>query len=330
MGKYIYNSRLQFVKNNYNGNRVEKDRFTNYPYPDPEPTFDKIIKWKLSTNPQQAQKKADPFKLDVEFLTSLPKDSDNYMIWLGHASFFIQYNGVRIITDPVFRSLPFIKRQSAFPLPVDELTGIDYILISHTHRDHFDVKSIKKLLELNKGAEVLGPLRMGSLINEIKNGAKAQEAGWYQQYETNKHVKISFLPAVHWHRRNLFDFNKILWGSFIISGGKHKVFFGGDSGFNRHFQEIHDAVGAPDYCILPIGAYKPAEIMKPSHLTPEEAVKAFHMLKGKTLIPMHYGTFDLSDEPMGEPVHRLSQLEEKNEIKGALKFLKPGELFSLK
>lgn len=329
MGKYIYNSRLQFVKNNYNGNRVEKDRFTNYPYPDPEPTFDKIIKWKLSTNPQQAQKKADPFKLDVEFLSSLPKEQDNYMIWLGHASFFIQYNGLRMITDPVFRSLPFIKRQSAFPLPVDELTGIDYILISHTHRDHFDVKSVKKLLELNRGAEVLGPLRMGSLLDEIKDGAKMQEAGWYQQYETNKNIKISYLPAVHWHRRNFFDFNKILWGSFMISGGKNKIFFGGDSGFNRHFQEIHDAVGAPDYCILPIGAYKPAEIMKPSHLTPEEAVKAFHMLKGKKLIPMHYGTFDLSDEPMGEPVHRLGQLEEKKEIKGSLKFLKPGEVLSL-
>lgn len=327
MGKYIYNSSLQFVKNNYNGNRTEKDRFTNYPFPDPDPDLMKILKWKLSTNPQQQQKKADPFKLDVEFLASLP-EGDNYMIWLGHASFFIKYNGVKIITDPVFGSLPFIKRHSAFPLPVDELKGIDYILISHTHRDHFDKKSIKRLLEQNKGVEILGPLRVESLVKEVKEEANLQEAGWYQRFDTKKEIKISFLPAVHWNRRNLFDLNKILWGSFLISGGKSKIFFAGDSGFHRHFQEIYDAVGSPDFCIMPIGAYKPADIMKPSHLTPEEAVKAFHVLKGNTLIPMHYGTFDLSDEPMSEPLHRLRQLEEKNEINGKLKTPNPGEVIS--
>ena len=327
MGKYIYNSSLPFVKNNYNGNRTVNDRFTNYPFVDPDPSFKKVLQWKLSNNPQKAQKKSDNFKLDVEFMPSLPLGTSNYIIWLGHASFFINYDGVKIITDPIFGSLPLIKRQAAFPLPVEELKGIDYILISHTHRDHFDKKSIKKLIELNPKAEILGPLRMESLVREINEDIIVQEAGWYQRFDTRKEIKISFLPAVHWHRRNLFDFNKILWGSFLISGGNKKIYFGGDSGYDRHFQEIHDAVGEIDVCLMPVGAYKPSEIMKASHMTPEEAVKAFHVLKAKEFIPMHYGTFDLSDEPMGEPLQRLHQLNEKNGIKGALKIVKPGEIY---
>ncbi len=329
MGKYIYNSSLPFVKNNYNGNRTVKDRFTNYPFVDPDPSFKKVLQWKLGNNPQKAQKKSDSFKLDVEFMPSLPSGSDNYMIWLGHASFLISYEGVKIITDPIFGSLPLIKRQAAFPLPVEELKGIDYILISHTHRDHFDKKSLKKLLELNPKAEILGPLRMEGLVREFNEDVKVQEAGWYQKYDTRKEIKLSFLPAVHWHRRNLFDFNKILWGSFLISGGAKKIYFAGDSGYDRHFQEIHDAVGEIDYCLMPVGAYKPMEIMKASHMSPEEAVKAFHILQGKSFIPMHYGTFDLSDEPLGEPVERLRQLDEKKGIKGKLHIVKPGEVFPL-
>lgn len=329
MGKFIYNSSLPFVKNNYNGNRTEKERFTNYPFADPNPTFRKVLQWKMSSNPQKDQKKADPFKLDVEFMASLPKNQDNFIIWLGHASFFIQVNGIKIITDPIFGSLPLIKRRAAFPLPVEELTGIDYILISHTHRDHFDKKSLKKLLEINSKAEVLGPLRMESLMKEVNDEVRVQEAGWYQKFETRKEVKISFLPSVHWHRRNLFDFNKVLWGSFMISGGPESIYFAGDTGFDRHFQEIYDAVGKADLCLMPVGAYKPAELMKASHMTPEEAVKGFHILKGKRFIPMHYGTFDLSDEPPGEPVHRLRQMEERNDINGELKLLNPGEVFRL-
>ena len=329
MGKYIYNSSLSFVKNNYNGNRVVKDRFTNYPFVDPDPNFKKVLKWKLGSNPQQAQKKADTFKLDVEFMPGLPKEKENYLIWLGHASFLIQYQGIRIITDPIFGNLPLIKRAAAFPLPVEELKGIDYILISHTHRDHFDKKSVKKLLDLNNKAEILGPLRMEELVRDVNENARLQQAGWYQQFETKKKVKISFLPAVHWHRRNLFDFNKTLWGSFLISfPGSKKIYFAGDSGYDRHFQEIHDTVGAVDLCLMPVGAYKPAELMKASHMTPEEAVKAYKVLKGKTFIPMHYGTFDLSDEPMGEPYQRLRKMEEQKEIPGELKMLNPGEIYT--
>ena len=328
MGKFIYNSSLPFVKNNYNGNRLEKGRFTNFPFADPDPSFKKVIRWKMGANPQQAQKKADPFKLEVEFMPRLPEIKENFLIWLGHASFYIQYEGVKMITDPVFGSLPLVKRKAALPIAIEELNDLDYILISHTHRDHFDKTSIKRLLEQNKHVEILGPLRMGELIKEVNDTARFQEAGWYQKFDTKKNIKLSFLPAVHWHRRTLFDYNKILWGSFMLSGGSKKVYFAGDSGYDRHFQEIFDTVGKQDICLMPVGAYKPPFLMKSSHMSPEEAVKAAHILKAETFIPMHYGTFDISDEPLGEPLTRLRQLNETKKVNGQLAVLQPGQVYT--
>ncbi|WP_017731963.1 MBL fold metallo-hydrolase [Nafulsella turpanensis] len=327
MGKFIYNSSLPFVKNNYNGNRIEKDRFTNFPFPDPDPSFKKVLKWKLSSNPQAAQKKSDPFKLDVEFMPSLPEEKGNYLIWLGHASFFIQYNGIRIITDPVFGNLPLIQRKAPLPLPIEELKGLDYILISHSHRDHFDKSSIQQLLKQNTKAVVLGPLRMENLLRKTDGDIHFQQAGWYQKFDTKKNISIAFLPAIHWHRRGLFDYNAVLWGSFLISGGTEKIYFGGDSAFGRHYQEIYDTVGAQDISLMPVGAYKPSFLMKGSHMSPDEAVKAADILRTKTLIPMHYGTFDVSDEPLGEPVERLLQLDEMEKINAKLEIIKPGAIF---
>ena len=328
MGKFIYNSSLPFVKNNYNGNRVEKDRFTNFPFADPNPSFQKVLRWKLGKNPQHAQKKADNFKLEVEFMPKLPDTQENFLIWLGHASFYIQYQGVKLITDPVFGGLPLIKRKAPLPIAIEEFNDLDYILISHTHRDHFDKASIKKLVEQNKHVEILGPLRMGEVIKEVGDNIRFQEAGWYQKFDTKKNIKLSFLPAVHWHRRSLFDYNKVLWGSFMLSGSTKKLFFAGDSGYDRHFQEIFDTVGKQDICLMPVGAYKPSFLMKASHMSPEEAVKAAQTLKAETIIPMHYGTFDLSDEPMGEPLTRLRQLGETQKIDHKLAVLQPGQVYS--
>lgn len=287
----------------------------------------KVLRWKLSRNPQQAQKKADNFQLEPEFLSSLPKLEENHLIWLGHASFYIQYEGLKMITDPIFWSLPLVKRQAPLPVPIEAFNDLDYILISHAHRDHFDKRSIKRLLELNRNVELLGPLRMGKLVREVDENARFQEAGWYQQFETKKNIKLSFLPAVHWHRRTLFDYNEILWGSFMLNGKSSKLFFAGDSGYDRHFQEIFDTVGKQDICLLPVGAYKPSFLMKSSHMTPEEAAKAAQVLRADTLIPMHYGTFDLSDEPMGEPLSRLRQLNENKQLKSKLEVLQPGQVY---
>ncbi len=329
MGKYVYNSSLPFVKASFNGNRISDDQFTNYPYPDPDASFRKVIKWKLSANPQKQEKKADTYKLVPQFLPQLPHSPHSYIIWLGHATFLIKLGDVTLLTDPVVGKLPFISRKAPLPIAVEELKGIDYILISHAHRDHYDQQSLNKILKNNPGVELLGPLRISSLLEKLSNKPPHQEAGWYQQFDVKKDVKLVFLPAIHWHRRGLFDLNKILWGSFYISNGQRSIFFAGDTAYNKHFKSIADLMGKTDICLMPIGAYKPEYMMQGSHLSPEEAVKAFNQLNADIMIPMHFGTFDISDEPLGEPVRKLENLYNDGVLDGKLKVLQPGEIFPL-
>lgn len=329
MGKYVYNSSLPFVKRNFNGNRISDERFTNYPYPDPGPTLKDVLKWKMSTNPQKKEKKQDAFKLIPQFLPQIPLQPDRYIIWLGHASFLIKLGDVLILTDPVVGKLPFTRRKVALPIAVDELKNLDYILISHAHRDHFDMNSLNKIIKNNPNVQVLGPLRLGNLLSKLTSKPAHQEAGWYQRFEVKKAVELVYLPSVHWHRRGLFDKNEVLWGSFYISDGVRSIYFAGDTAYHKHFKNISDVVGKQDVCLMPIGAYKPEYLMQGSHLSPEEAVKAFNQLNGEVMVPMHYGTFDISDEPLGEPVRMLEDLHQQGVIQGKLQMLQPGEIYLL-
>ncbi|MCP4670886.1 MAG: metal-dependent hydrolase, partial [Desulfobacula sp.] len=180
----------------------------------------------------------------------------------------------------------------------------DYLLVSHGHFDHLDTDSIKHF----SGAKALIPLKMTDIIKKANPDIHCQEAGWYQQYDLNENFQITFLPAHHWHRRNSFDYNKVLWGSFLIKTKSTSIYFGGDSAYSNHFQDIGNLIGGVDIAILPIAAYAPRWFMKSSHINPEEALQAFKDLQAKRFIPMHFGTFDLSDEPMGEPAKLLSSL----------------------
>ncbi len=321
------NSGLPVIKTGWKGNIMIGGKFHNDSIPEKPPLWD-VIKWKLSRNPQREEKNSDTFKLSSIPLDHITK-TDDKIIWLGHSSFIIIVNGITLITDPCFFDLSMVKRE--IPIPCDEncLKGFDYLLISHDHRDHFDKKSVGIIAKNNPNIKALLPLNASRIFNtkELKNIAK-QEAGWYQEYKTGDNIRIIFLPARHWGRRGLFDFNKTLWGSFLIIAADTKIFFGGDTAYNdKIFKEIHSEFGDIDICILPIGAYSPDFIMKSSHVTPEEAIKIFNDLGGKLFIPMHYGTYDLTDEPLGEPVRRLEKHFETKEHKDKLKKLKVGEEF---
>jgi L-ascorbate metabolism protein UlaG (beta-lactamase superfamily) len=197
-----------------------------------------------------------------------------------------------------------MKRKTPLPVDIANIAS-DYILISHGHYDHLDQRTLAQLQGTSLTALV--PLKIGPIVHAANPAIQIQEAGWYQQFKTDD-ITITLLPAKHWNRRTLFDFNQTLWGSFLIQTKTHTIYFAGDTGYTGHFKEIAALVGPIDYAILPIGAYEPSFIMQPSHLNPEEALQAFEDLGAKHLIPMHYGTFDLSDEPLGEPIQRLNQL----------------------
>ncbi|WP_375586454.1 MBL fold metallo-hydrolase [Cyclobacterium xiamenense] len=299
---YMHNPRLKTVhpSADWKGTPMnENGQFTNL-YHEFESSFADLWKWQTSENPQKEEKKNDTRTLAVAPDAYLPKNGEDFLIWLGHASFLMQLNGKVIITDPVLFDNFFLKRQSELPFPVEALPTIDYLLLSHNHRDHCDKKTIQFLAEKNPDMKILTGLKVGDVIGDWTQGQEIQEAGWYQEFQTAD-ITITYLPARHWSRRWLWDLNENLWGGFYLSTSEKTIYFMGDSGFGPHFKDISSIMGAPQYCLMGVGAYKPEWFMAQAHISPPDAISAFNTLGGAYFIPMHYGTFDLSDEPKMEP-----------------------------
>lgn len=310
---YKINTSLKVIRPDWKGNPFIDGEFANNGTKDQQITPFDILKWKISKNPQAKEKKEDKFALKIIENTNFLKSQEDMIVWLGHATFFIRFGGKTIITDPIFYDMPMINRLAGLPCDVSDLKNIDYILLSHGHRDHFDKKSISALHQNNPNIEALVPLELNAYFEKEK--IANQQAGWYQKFETSKDIEVYFMPAKHWNRRGAFDFNKELWGSFVIKANGKTIYFAGDTAYGEHFSEISKLFGSIDYCLMPVGAYKPDYIMKQSHITPHKALKAFGDLKGKIFIPMHYATYDLSDEPLGEPVSVLQSKSNEHDIR---------------
>ncbi|MDR2774565.1 MAG: MBL fold metallo-hydrolase [Tannerella sp.] len=305
--KFVSNPDLAFVKKDFRGNVVIDGIFCNADVKDKPPTW-KAVKWKLSANPQREEKKKDTFKLETVIDRSFIENNDDVTLWLGHSFFYIRLDGTVYLTDPIESDLPTAEREVAVPYGINELGKIDYILLSHAHFDHFDIPTLKKIVAANPDVEILGPLGMNTLLKgDPFVSVSRQEAGWFQTYKTGEHT-ITFLPAKHWSRRGLFDFNNILWGGFAISSKSIKIYFAGDTAKEPDFFSAIDSLYKGfDLCFIPVGSYSPRFLMEEEHVNPEEALELFQTLNGKHFIPMHYGTYDLSDEPLGEPIERLKE-----------------------
>ncbi len=323
------NAQLKTVKPEWDGNTYIDGRYYNETVVTTAPIWS-VLKWKLSRNPQWKEKKEDKFQLTTVSDCNFDCEKD-IIVWLGHSSFYISINGVRILTDPCFYDLPTSKRKVKVPYDLSSISRLDYMLISHDHRDHFQERAVKEVISYNSNLTALVPLGASSLLDKQLERSKIQEAGWFQEYNLSEksNVRIVFLPAKHWGRRGMFDYNKVLWGSFLIIYGDRKIFFAGDSAYDKEmYNEIKSLFGDIDICIMPIGAYAPQWLMSQEHMSPEEAYEAFIDLGGSIFIPMHYGTYDLTDEPLGEPLQRTLQCFSKNNKLNQLRILSVGECYA--
>ncbi len=322
------NLALQTIMPNWAGTPLDQNNlFINEEFPTII-SYRDIFKFLRERNPQKQDKRNDDWRISVLKNEDWLLDSSDKIVWLGHASFFIQLSGVRILIDPMFGKLPVGKRYSELPVSPDKLLNIDYILVSHAHYDHCDKNSLKLLSANNPQAEILVGLRLNELITKwVKNPIQA--AGWYQQYQSNDEIKITFLPSRHWANRSPFDINTSLWGGFIIQSENKSIYYGGDSGHGSHFETIGKLFPNIDVALIGAGAYSPTWFMSPHHQDPYNALNAFHATGAKTFIPFHYGTFDSADEPMSEPEKILNSLNAENKIKNQLKLLKLGEAFPI-
>ena len=272
-------------------------------------SFWEVMKWRFSGQqsewPEFIRNKAYP-------LPKVAADQRAVVTFINHSTFLIQLNGLNILTDPLFsqRTSPFSflgpSRVRGPGVKLEELPKIDVVVVSHNHYDHLDLEALK-ILDGKFKPLFLVPLGDERLLKEagLQN---VREMDWWQEQVIREH-KIVFTPAQHWSARGLFDKCKSLWGSFYVLSPDFKIYFGSDSGYGPHFSNIRLRLGAPDLSLLPIGAYAPRYFMKYHHMNPEESVKAHQDLNSGLSIAMHFGTFQLTDEPVDEPVTRLNKVK---------------------
>ena len=324
---YLRNDALPTVRPGYPGNKLFGQQFANG-----EnlfvPSLTTLLKWQLSTNPQKEEKKRDTWAPAVVDGAAAFSATDDLLMWLGHSTFLLRADGVSLLFDPVLFSSVGLRRRHALPCPPEALRSLDYLLLSHGHRDHLDAASIQLLARQNPQLKVLSSLRMAPLLHGIAPGLPVQEAGWWQQYDLGPDapLEITYLPAAHWHRRGLADTNRVLWGSFLIKAAGKLIYFAGDTAYGGHFEAIEARFGPIDIVLMPIGAYKPAYMMAQSHVNPHEATKAANVLRAGHLLPMHYGTFNLSDEPASEPLRQLTDVAAGGLLRGELHAPAVGEV----
>lgn len=326
----LSNPTLPTVKAEFPGNSYEYGKFIG-PYRTVKSGGESLwnyAAWKL--NPYQVRGPQETHS-ETSVIPYVPSRNQGkpHIAWLGHSTVLISLNGTTILIDPILTSPRLFhgKRLGALPVTAAELS-VDLLLATHGHRDHLDKQTIKALKPQKMQAFV--PLKMGDVLRRWRADVDVVEGGWYQTLTTKQGLKITLLPALHWSRRSMFDTNSVLWGSYLISDGDTTIYFAGDTGYAEHFKEIGTLFNDIDYAVLPIGSYEPAHVHQNSHMTPEEAINAFQDLNAKTMIPVHYGTYDLSDEPVNEPLARLNREIERQELpENSFRILSIGEVLEL-
>ena len=296
---------------------LDNGKFRN---PEGSPVRSENVKWSYSTFNKE-KKKLDMTVPDehvikknlvLEKLNSI--QNNDYIGWIGHATFLIKLGNTTIITDPVFskNAGPLIfgpKRYTEPALNLNELPKIDLFLLTHNHYDHQDMGTIRKFPY--KDTKVFTALKLGKYFTK-HHFKDVQELDWYQEVKFND-LKITFLPAVHWSKRSLTDTNKTLWGSFLIEYDGKKIFFACDTGYGNIYKKIGKEFGPIDLTMINIGAYDFRPMFEKSiyHTSPEEALQAAQDLKSKKVLGTHWGTFVLSLEPIMEPPKRFKDNAEK-------------------
>jgi N-acyl-phosphatidylethanolamine-hydrolysing phospholipase D len=226
--------------------------------------------------------------------------------WIGHATMLVRMDGATFLTDPMFseRASPFSfagpKRLTSPGVELADLPRVDFVTLSHDHYDHTDLPSLRALAR--RGVRFVAGLGMGDLVREV--GGTVTELDWWESASIGA-VRVTCVPAQHFSGRSVVGSDRRLWAGWVVTGPTRRFYHAGDTGYFAGFREIGARLGPIDLAALPIGAYAPASIMRFVHLDPEEAVRAAVDVGARRAVAMHWGTFDLTDEPLDEPPRRF-------------------------
>ncbi|NDW06232.1 hypothetical protein GTK09_17570 [Jiella sp. 40Bstr34] len=311
-------------------------RFFNPGQPRTDRRFKDLLKWQFS-----GERAKWPDHLPVEPATPAARVAGLRVTMVGHASVLIQVAGLNVLTDPVWsdRVSPFSfagpKRVAEPGVRFEDLPPIDLVLLSHNHYDHCDVATLERLHTEHR-PKVITALGNDTLLSRTIAGIDVVAGDWGDEIAFGEQpigamgrpdaapvdasgggagdraskaqrAAIAIVPAHHWSRRGFSDTRMCLWCGFVLKAGGRTVYFAGDSGYGggRIFRDIGERHGAPDLALIPIGAYAPRWFMEPQHMNPEEAVKTFVDVQARQAVGIHWGTVQLTDEPVDEPANML-------------------------
>ena len=255
--------------------------------------------------------------------------------WIGHASVLLQQGGLNILTDPQFseRASPVSfagpKRHVPPALALGDLPRIDAVVISHNHYDHLDLPSLVALARQPGGSpRFFVPLGNKALLMDA-GIADVVEMDWWDR-RSFKGLEFHLTPVQHWSARSLTDAFRTLWGGWLIRGGGLSTFFAGDTGYSRDFADIRARLGAVDFAMIPAGAYEPRWFMGPQHVDPREAIRIHRDLGARLSLGIHWGTFELTDEPLDEPPRAVArELAAAGVDPGTFRVVRHGETLAL-
>ncbi len=281
-----------------------KGRFFN-PWGVGKASFLDVVRWKLLSR-NRYDKSGPPRvpRIDNDGRSLLRRSDVPEVTWVGHATFALQDGSDVLLTDPHFGPRALVPRRIQPPgVPLAAVPERALAVLSHNHYDHLDRFTLSRL---PKGIAWRVPLGLGRFVRRF-GFTDVEELDWWQTSEC-RGFRLTFLPAQHWSRRLSQPDETTLWGSWLIESARQRTFFAGDSGSFHGFAEYGRVYPGLDLALLPTGAYEPRWFMQPVHMNPAEALAAFRDLGARQMIPMHWGTFDLTDEPVDEADRVLERL----------------------
>ncbi len=283
-----------------------------------EKGYKDLLKWMVERQRSRRNDKGRYYPLEIAPSTGLPHvtSSDGFTVtWVGHSTALVRLGGMTILTDPIWshRASPVSwagpKRYTPPGIDFESLPAIDVVLLSHDHYDHLDKRTLKRLGD--KPLYIV-PLGIGKILEKI-GIRNYQELDWWDKAIYGG-TTFTCTPAQHFSGRSLFSRNGTLWCGFGVSNSTGSFFFGGDTGYFEGFKEIGRRVGPFDIALLPIGAYLPRWFMEPVHLSPSQALDVCSELEAVFLVPIHWGTFELADDPSMLPPTELLDHAAQDEI----------------
>jgi L-ascorbate metabolism protein UlaG (beta-lactamase superfamily) len=259
------------------------------------------------------------------------------IVFVGHATLLIQTAGLNILIDPVWseRASPFAslgpKRVNDPGIAFDDLPPIDVVLVTHNHYDHLDTATLGRLAKVHR-PRVITPLGNDAIMRAAEPAIRAEAYDWDDRVDLGNGCAATLVRTRHWSARGLFDRNMALWCAFVIETPAGQIYCAGDSGYGdgSQFRAVRDRHGPIRLACLPIGAYEPRWFMRDQHMNPEESVRAFQDCGAEQALAIHFGTFQLTDEPHDAPAQALAgALDQAGIAPRRFRVLEPGAVREL-